>query len=332
MAAPWYVAVSRLQPEFAHYFFWSHNIVRFAQPFDHEGPVWQYLPGLLLGLMPWTLLAWPMLRFLVRRSARHAQRRPAALGIFLLCFAWILLFFSLAGSKRPGYLVPLFPPLALAAGCYLSATLPREKLMSAWAALSRYRARLAYWVTVAALALGLAAGLGMLAVGMHNPARAAYLAGACALALAVFVTRARRFQATWLLASASTFAVLLAGLHGLLPEYARRFSLRHPVHLQLTPERADLTVFCYPQRWDSLEFYAHRSDVQIFGHAARDELFQALAERECSLLFVQTKHAAELLKELPVELEFAPKQRDGGVTVGEIRRRRQAPPLLARAE
>ncbi len=125
--------------------------------------------------------------------------------------------------------------------------------------------------------------------------------------------------------------MLLAALHGLLPGYARRFSLRHPVHLQLTQERAGLAVFCYPQRWDSLDFYARRSDVQVFGREARDDLFQALAERERSLLFVQTKHAAELLKELPVELEFVPKQHDGGVTVGEVRRR-QAPPLLARAE
>ena len=151
VAAPWYVAVAYRQPGFAGYFFWFHNVVRFAQPFDHEGPVWQYMPGLLLGLLPWSLLAVPMVRFLLRKSARKAERRPAALGVFLLCFAWMLLFFSVAGSKRPAYLVPLFPPLALAAGCYLNAVLPRERLATAWAAVVRHRSQLAYTTTATAL-------------------------------------------------------------------------------------------------------------------------------------------------------------------------------------
>jgi len=332
VAAPWFVAVGLQQPQFVSYFFWSHNVIRYAKPFDHEGPIWLYLPGLVLGLMPWTLLAWPMLRFMARRSVRHAERRPAALGVFLLCFAWIFMFFSLAGSKRPAYLVPLFPPLALAIGCFISASLPREKLMSAWAVVTRHRARLAYAVTASALGLGLVVALGMLSVGMHKSGNAVSLAGGCTLGLAVFLMRARRFQCTWLLATATTFIVLFAGLHGLLPEYARRFSLRHPVHLQLTPERAGAAVFCYPHVWDSLEFYSGRSDVKAFNRDSRDDLYQALAERDHSLLFVQTKHVAELLRELPVDLEFMPRQHDGGVTVGEVHRRRQAPPLLARGD
>src|SRR5213079_3036859 len=158
----------------------------------------------VVGLLPWSLLAVPMVRFLVRKSARKAARRPAALGVFLLSFAWALLFFSLAGSKRPAYLVPLFPPLALAVGCYLNAVLPHERLVSAWAALARYRSRLAYSMTASALALGVAAGLGALAVGLKKPDRAVILAGVSGLMLLVFLTRAQRFRPSWLAAGAAT--------------------------------------------------------------------------------------------------------------------------------
>src|SRR5262249_15148867 len=56
LSAPWYVLVLLRQPEFGTYFFWTHNVLRFTQPFDHAKPFWFYLPGLLLGMLPWALL------------------------------------------------------------------------------------------------------------------------------------------------------------------------------------------------------------------------------------------------------------------------------------
>src|SRR5262249_13215786 len=88
VAAPRYAAVWAALPDFAGYFFWKHNVVRFVAPFDHVKPAWYYLPGLLLGLLPWTLLAPGFVRYLARRGARAAARRPAALGFYLLCFGW----------------------------------------------------------------------------------------------------------------------------------------------------------------------------------------------------------------------------------------------------
>jgi 4-amino-4-deoxy-L-arabinose transferase-like glycosyltransferase len=109
VAGPWYIAVAWRCPEFADYFLWFHNIVRFAAPFDHVKPIWFYLPQLALGLLPWPLL-------LVQRIR---ERLPAAAGFALLASAWGVLFFSLAGSKRPTYLLPVLPPFAIALGCYL---------------------------------------------------------------------------------------------------------------------------------------------------------------------------------------------------------------------
>src|SRR5262249_44198986 len=48
--------------------------------------------------------------------------RCPELGFYLLAGGWCLLFFTLSGSKLPTYVLPAFPPLALALGYYLSAS------------------------------------------------------------------------------------------------------------------------------------------------------------------------------------------------------------------
>lgn len=116
VALPWYVLVCRRLPEFAGYFLWQHNVQRFLQPFDHLQPVWYYLPVLLVGLLPATLLGVPLVRFLFSDKEEVAERRCPELGFFLLAGGWCVLFFSASGSKLPTYIMPAFPPLALAAG------------------------------------------------------------------------------------------------------------------------------------------------------------------------------------------------------------------------
>jgi 4-amino-4-deoxy-L-arabinose transferase-like glycosyltransferase len=68
-----------------------------------------YLPVLALGLVPWAGLLVPALARVARQRSR--------VDVFVL--AWIalpLVFFSLAGSKLPGYILPCLPPLALLMG------------------------------------------------------------------------------------------------------------------------------------------------------------------------------------------------------------------------
>src|SRR5437763_48231 len=45
---------------------------------------------------------------------------PPALYFWLTACGWCLLFFSLSGCKRPAYLLPALPPLALVLGGYLA--------------------------------------------------------------------------------------------------------------------------------------------------------------------------------------------------------------------
>lgn len=117
---PWYVTVTLRLPQFAGYFFWQHNILRFAEPFDHLEPVWYFVPVLLGGFMPATLFLVGFVRFLLSERDEHAAQRSQALGYLLLAAGWCVLFFSLSGSKLPTYIMPAFPPLALALGVYLA--------------------------------------------------------------------------------------------------------------------------------------------------------------------------------------------------------------------
>ena len=78
LALPWFVAVCVYLPDFAGYFLWHHNVVRFLHPFDHLQPLWFYAPVLLFGLLPGTLLLVPFARFLV--SADDGGGAAAAAG------------------------------------------------------------------------------------------------------------------------------------------------------------------------------------------------------------------------------------------------------------
>jgi hypothetical protein len=120
VSLPWYVAVCLRLPEFASYFLWKHNVVRFLSPFDHQEPVWFYLPIIAGGLLPASLLGIGWLRFLGSGDPATASRRPPVLGFLLLAAGWCIFFFSVSGSKLVTYVLPAFPPLALALGHYVA--------------------------------------------------------------------------------------------------------------------------------------------------------------------------------------------------------------------
>lgn len=117
---PWYIAICVRAPAFAYHFFWEHNIVRFLAPFDHLQPIGYYVPLLLVGLLPGTMLAFSFVRFLLTNDPASVERRSPELGFMLLAGGWCVLFFSLSGCKLPTYIMPAFPFLTLTLGSYLA--------------------------------------------------------------------------------------------------------------------------------------------------------------------------------------------------------------------
>ena len=118
VASPWYIALCLAHPEFATYFFWEHNVLRFVQPFDHLEPVWFYLPLLALAFLPAIPFLIPFARYL--GSANIDQPDAfARIRLYFLAGLWCVLFFSLSGCKLPTYILPALP-FALAMGHFLT--------------------------------------------------------------------------------------------------------------------------------------------------------------------------------------------------------------------
>ena len=121
VSGPWFIAVALREPDFLEYFFWKHHVERVVNPFDHAKPWWYYLPQVFLGTLPWTLLlfatAWAWLR---------RQSIPASVPFGLMAGVIGLTLFSISGSKRPVYLLPIYPPIAVAAGNYLWSVMTRS--------------------------------------------------------------------------------------------------------------------------------------------------------------------------------------------------------------
>jgi dolichol-phosphate mannosyltransferase len=332
LAAPWYVAQEAAEPGFLSDFLWRQHVVRFTTPFDHSEPAWYFVPRLVLGMLPWTLLLPGFVRYLRRPSARAAARRPAALGFVLLTFVGALLLFSASGCKRPTYILPAMPPLALALGCYLEAALMRGLVARAGTQLARHGAVVVYRGTQVALTAGIAGSLVAGAGGLTRWPTAVLLAacGAAGLWLASRPDWRARPRALSGVFVAATTVVLLAAVHVLLPGYARKFSLRGQVR-PLAAAAADesLPVISYPRRWDSVSFYLRRDDVRVYGPAELPQLVAALRGHRETLVFVKTGAPLDaLLAGLPPGMEFVAQGRQSGVTVGRVRYRREMPPAL----
>jgi dolichol-phosphate mannosyltransferase len=324
VAAPWYIGVMARVPDFAHDFFWRHNVERFLTPFDHEKPAWFYLPGLLAGLLPWALLLPGFVRYLLRRPLRAARRRPAALGFFLLPALWCLLFFSVSGCKRPAYILPAVPALALALGCYLDALVPRGRRTAeaGWRMLWHWRSRAAWRATMLVLVLA----LGVLALAgfrqMLRPGPVLVLEMLTLSALGHFAVR----RVSWGACAAVTFVVLGLGVYHLQPAYNRQFALRSQLRAAGLDRSEHPTIVCYPQRWDSVSFYLPHADVRAYTPSQRRQLLADLRSRPRTLLLVKSGRALEqLLRELPDSVEFVAQGPASAVTAGWVRPRPEAP-------
>jgi 4-amino-4-deoxy-L-arabinose transferase-like glycosyltransferase len=117
IAAPWFVMVSLANPEFARFFFIHEHFERFlTKEHDRYQPAWYFLPVLLIGIMPWIVALLPALRDAWRRSGSAFDARR----FLLLWCAVVFVFFSASDSKLVGYILPLFPALALLIGDYLA--------------------------------------------------------------------------------------------------------------------------------------------------------------------------------------------------------------------
>jgi 4-amino-4-deoxy-L-arabinose transferase-like glycosyltransferase len=113
ITAPWFVLVAQRNPEFLEFFFIHEHLQRFTQTaHSRTGPIYYFLPLLLLGFLPWIAQV-PGAIALAWQDRQH----DFSGGWLLVCwFIVIFGFFSVSQSKLPGYIIPIFPALALLVG------------------------------------------------------------------------------------------------------------------------------------------------------------------------------------------------------------------------
>jgi 4-amino-4-deoxy-L-arabinose transferase-like glycosyltransferase len=146
MVLPWYIAVTRRNPQFLRVFFLEHNLERFATNlYEHQQPSWYYLAVMVLALLPWTVVAVRALvdaiiesinewraRLAKNRYVSHARWGDAFPEFLVLWTLFPVAFFSLSESKLPGYILPSIPPLTILTGDYLNRLREADKGIRPW--------------------------------------------------------------------------------------------------------------------------------------------------------------------------------------------------------
>ncbi|MBN1520942.1 MAG: glycosyltransferase family 39 protein [Candidatus Aureabacteria bacterium] len=106
---PWFVTVMIKNKGLLSYFLNYHLLQRFATTAHGRSRPFYYFLGILLaGMLPWTF--WTVKGLFVSRKLIFQDKR------YLFLYLWIivpLVFFSLSGSKLPGYILPVYPALSI---------------------------------------------------------------------------------------------------------------------------------------------------------------------------------------------------------------------------
>ncbi|MDJ0766766.1 MAG: glycosyltransferase family 39 protein [Myxococcota bacterium] len=113
IVGPWILAVSLRIPDFLEYSLVTETIRRFSTTeLERTGPAWYFLPMLPAAALPWSLVAISCVSVLWK--LRDDQNRLDRRITFLLLWIFVpLIFFSVSQSKRPQYILPLVPAIAL---------------------------------------------------------------------------------------------------------------------------------------------------------------------------------------------------------------------------
>jgi len=266
VALPWYVWVTLDTRGHWLYGFWfRHNQGRFLNAMEtHGGPVVYYLPVLLIGLAPWSLFLIHAVIDAIHKvrsqksevrseETDEAVRRRDALRYLLVWAGVYVGFFSLAATKLPNYVLPVYPALALLVADRLERWRTGEALPG--------------WVMPTAL-VGLAASavgllVGPLVAGRFYPGVEwlAVLGVLPLVGVGVFLWRLRRGDATgflvaFALGGALTTALIMAWAATALEPHKAVRSLAEA--LPDDHHRRDVRVVTHDYFQPSLVFYTRR--------------------------------------------------------------------------
>jgi len=128
IAAPWFVMVGFRNPEQPYFFFVHEHFNRFMlNGHKREAAWWVFLALLAIGSIPW-------IGMLLQSLVAGYKRRSGTFQPGLLLLIWVIFiiaFFTKSTSKLPGYILPVFPALALLIANYLVVCSRRQLVTNA---------------------------------------------------------------------------------------------------------------------------------------------------------------------------------------------------------
>lgn len=113
VVSPWFLKIySMMGDKFVSDFIMKHHVERFSQSMGgHRGPFWTYVPVVLLGFFPWSV-------FSIQSYKTFKSFNPQMSRFLLVWCGVVFVLFSLASTKLPHYVLPLFPALAIFFGWF----------------------------------------------------------------------------------------------------------------------------------------------------------------------------------------------------------------------
>jgi 4-amino-4-deoxy-L-arabinose transferase-like glycosyltransferase len=251
IAAPWFLIVTWREPDFASFYFVGEHLRRFFEPdFSHGEPFYFYVPVIILGFLPWSILA-PI-------AGSTATANRDARDFCLIAALVIFGFFSLASGKLIPYVLPAFPPLAV---------------VIADATIAAAGARARRFAPAAMVVLGLL-GTAALVVAIAAPVirtpyalavRPALLADAMIMIASSAMVGAMRARGRT--QAAPAIVVLMMAIALLAGSYARLEAepLRSYARLSraIADKAPDATLICYRRYVQGLPYYTRRRVILV---------------------------------------------------------------------
>ena len=300
-AAVWYAPViAKNGREFIDEFFIGHHFQRYlSNKYRHPQPFYFFFLVALAGSFPWSFcLASSVMKMGMKPGAwlslkRWREAPDARLNLFLGC--WIIapiVFFSFSGSKLPGYILPVFPAIALVVG--------RE--LDRWWSDESSRPNAPQFLTAALIAAaGIGAGV-VLQRELGVSARDAWLMGSVAVLVAAVYLGLLLFKSgrtATLYLPIGLAVIVAAAAHLVFPGLGNRESLKKLSLMAVQASRPSERLVFFVNQDHGINFYAtglplrdNRSELVTL--MSIDEIALLVeASRSQSLLIISRKRWSE---------------------------------------
>ncbi|MBP6823542.1 MAG: glycosyltransferase family 39 protein [Acidobacteria bacterium] len=227
-AATWYAPViAKHGREFINEFFIGHHFQRYlSNKYKHPQPFYFFFLVALAGSFPWTF-------YLLSSAWQSLKNWREILADRLRLFLWLWVavtigFFSFSGSKLPGYVLPIFPAIALLVGLEL------EKWWQQTPGRNRDREKAAGSKILVGLTAAFIAIVGIAAIFVSQrelgvTAGSAWLIGGVTVAVAgvfLILWLWRGGQLALMILPFSLIAVIVTATHLIFPALGNRESLK----------------------------------------------------------------------------------------------------------